>query len=138
MKLATHCLLFVVFVAFSLGINAEDKISPQDVPGARTITAAEAKKLFDREVEFVDVRNDKDWDAGRIPGAIHLDLKKSFTEEELAKIVGKDTEVVIYCNGPKCLRSSEASALAVKWGYKKIFYFRGGIPDWKAASYPIE
>ena len=119
-------------------INAEEKTSPETVAGAITIDASDAKKLFDQEVMFIDVRKDKDWTAGRIPGAEHIELKKVYSEKTLGEFVKKDQLVVIYCNGPKCLRSSKASAMAVDWGFKKVRYFRGGLPAWKAASYPVE
>lgn len=136
--------LFCLFLSasslvFSLSAVAEeDKVSPLQIDGAVTVDAAEAKKLFDAEAVIVDVRTDKDWDAGRIPGAVHLELKSRFTEEALLAEVGKNDDVMIYCNGSKCLRSSEASSMAVEWGFKKVYFFRGGIPEWKAANLPIE
>jgi rhodanese-related sulfurtransferase len=30
-----------------------------------------------------------------------------------------------------------ASAKAVIRGYKKVYYFAGGIPEWKHAGYPL-
>ena len=112
--------------------------SPTTVAGATTIDAAKAKALFDKEVAFIDVRSNKDWNAGRIPGAVHIELKKVYSEATLGKEVKKDQEVVIYCNGPSCHRSSKAAAKAVKWGYKKVYYFRTGYPAWKGAGYPVE
>jgi len=113
-------------------------VSPQTIDGAKTADAAMAKVLFDKEVLFVDVRKSKDWDAGRIPGAVHLDVKSKLSEEALAKEVDKNAAVVIYCNGEKCKRSSKASAMAVSWGFKDVYYFRGGFPAWQAAGYPVE
>ncbi|MDP6346146.1 MAG: rhodanese-like domain-containing protein [Alphaproteobacteria bacterium] len=114
------------------------KISPEKIDGATTVAAGEAKGLFDRGVTFIDVRKDSDWDAGRVPGAHHIELKKKFDEPKLAAVVGKEKEVVIYCNGPKCMRSSKACAKAVGWGFSKVYYFRGGFPEWEAAGYPVE
>jgi len=114
------------------------EVSPTSIPGATTVTTNEAKDLFDKGVTFVDVRKDSDWDAGRIPGAVHLELKSVFNEGELAKVVSKDQEVVIYCNGESCMRSSEACAEALKWGFAKVYYFRDGFPAWDAAGNPVE
>ena len=114
------------------------EVSPETVPGATTISTAEAKKLFDEGAPFVDVRKNSDWEAGRVPEAYHIELKKVFSESELAKVVKNDEPIVIYCNGPKCLRSSKASAMAVKWGFTKVHYFRDGFPSWKSAEYPVE
>ena len=131
-KSLLFCFLFSVTTAHAEGL------SPESVPGATTIGAAEAKRLFDGGVVFVDVRKDSDWEAGRIPEAYHIELKKVFNETELANVAQVDQPVVIYCNGPKCLRSSEASAMAVEWGFSKVHYFRDGFPAWKAADYPVE
>ena len=135
--LTTMVVLGMMLLAPSAAM-AGKKESPAAVDGATTVNAAIAKELFDRGVPFVDVRKGKDWDAGRIPGAIHLDVKKVLSDETLAKVAGKDQEVTLYCNGPKCMRSSKASTKAVGWGYQKVYYFRDGFPAWKAAGYPVE
>ena len=114
------------------------KRSPETVTGATTVDAEKAKKLFDKEVIFVDVRKDKDWQAGRIPGAYHLELKKMFNKDSLSNLVNSNASVVFYCNGPKCLRSSKSSQKAVSWGFRKVYYFRGGLPAWRKAGYPVE
>lgn len=131
--------LIVLFSFASITLaHAGDKVSPTSVAGTTSVNAAESKALFDKGVLFLDVRSDKDWSAGRIPDAIHIELKKKFNEESMGKEVKKDQEVVIYCNGESCLRSSKASAQAVGWGYSKVYYFRDGFPAWKAAGYPVE
>lgn len=113
-------------------------VSPETVDGAITVDTAKARVLFDNEAAFVDARKDSDWEAGRVPGAIHLDVKKALTEEALAAEVNKNEPVVFYCNGHKCLRSSKASAMAASWGWKKVYYYRDGFPAWKAAGNPVE
>lgn len=137
-----QCMALVFLVAiFGMGTvpaSPAAEVSPESVDGATSVDAGAAKSLFDQGILFVDVRKDSDWDAGRIPGAEHLELKKVFAESSLGELVGKEEAVVIYCNGPKCLRSSEASARAVSWGFRKVYYFRGGYPEWVAAGYPIE
>jgi len=118
--------------------QAAGKVSPTTVDGAKTVNAAEAKALFDKGTVFVDTRKSKDWDAGRIPDALHLDVKKVFSEATLGKEVKKSDAVVMYCNGESCLRSSKASKMAVGWGFTNVYYFRDGFPAWKAANYPVE
>ena len=108
------------------------------IDGAKTISATEAKTLFDKGVVFLDVRKDKDWSAGRVPDAVRIELKNKLNDGSLSAEIKKDQEVVIYCNGEKCMRSSKASNMAVGWGYKNVYYFRDGFPAWKAAGYPVE
>ncbi len=111
---------------------------PLTVDGATTVDASEATKLFENEVAFIDVRKDKDWEAGRVPEAYHLDVKTKLTEESLSDVVKKDETVVFYCNGIKCLRSAVATEKAVSWGYTDVKYFRTGFPAWKKAGNPVE
>lgn len=114
------------------------KVSPETVDGATTISTAEAKRLFDQGVAFLDVRSNRDWEAGRIPGALHIELKKKLNEESMAELFARDQPIVIYCNSTGCTRSSKASEKAVSWGYKKVYYYRLGFPDWKHHGYAIQ
>ncbi len=130
-----------LFAAMALGLAMPAlaaEVSPTQVDGAVTVDTAAAKALFDQQVAFVDVRKDSDWDAGRIPGAIHLDIKGKYTADALGAEVQKDEAVVVYCNGESCLRSSEAAKMAVNWGFGKVHYYRDGFPAWKAAGNPVE
>ena len=130
--------LFVVMFSFTSYVNASDEVSPQDVKGAKTVSASQAKELFDKGALFIDVRSNNDWASGRIPDAVHLELKKVFNEQAMSSEGAKDEDIVIYCNGESCLRSAKASALAVSWGFNKVHYFRDGLPGWKKAGYPVE
>ncbi|MFV1982949.1 MAG: rhodanese-like domain-containing protein [Thiohalomonadales bacterium] len=135
MKILISIVSSFLILSFVNNTYAGEKVSPESVKGATTVDATKAKSLYDTGVLFVDVRSDKDWAAGRIPKAVHIELKKQFTSESLAKNAKKSDKIVIYCNGPSCLRSSQASAKAVEWGYSKVFYFREGLPAWKVAGY---
>ena len=68
-----------------------------EVKGATTLDVATAKALFDRGVQFVDVRFEENWKMGHIPSAVNLFADTDFKEAELSKIVSKDQDVVIYC-----------------------------------------
>jgi len=133
-----HILMSLMLLLASLAMAADAYVSPEAVPGAITIDTAKAKALFDHGVVFVDVRNDADWAAGRIPGAIHLELKHVFSAETLGAVVAKDQDVIVYCNGTQCPRSSDAAIKAVAWGFTRVYYYRLGFPNWQAAGYPAE
>lgn len=112
--------------------------TPESIAGVTTIDAVAAKQLFDQGALFVDPRNDADWEAGRIPGAEHVELEAQLSEERLASLAGTDEPVVFYCNGENCRLSLTACEKAVAWGFKEVYWFRGGLPEWKDAGYPIE
>jgi len=131
-------ILFVLSLLAAPSAFAGDKVSPMTVEGAATVTTEEAKKLFDDGVLFIDVRKDKDWNAGRVSDAVQLNIKTKFTEQDLLAVMKKDEPAVIYCNGERCLRSSDACKLAVGWGFTNLYYYRDGFPAWKNAGNPIE
>jgi TolB-like protein/rhodanese-related sulfurtransferase/thioredoxin-like negative regulator of GroEL len=112
--------------------------APLEIAGATTIDVTEAKALFDRGVPFVDVRGDPGWKRGHISGAVHLHVYHDVTEAKLSKVAAKDEEVVIYAHGPGAGVSTRAVASAVSMGFKKVYFFREGLPGWKAAGYPVE
>lgn len=133
-------LVFVILLLYApLALAAGEQVAPTTVPGATTIDTPIAKQLFDRGAIFIDVRNDADWEAGRIPGARHLALEHLATAAQLSAVVPQqDQPVVLYCNGPQCLRSSAAAAKAVSWGFTAVYYYRLGFPAWQGAGYPVE
>ena len=86
--LKTFIPLFVLLFAFAPAQAKED--SPMAVEGTATISVDEAKALFDNGVVFVDVRGDSDFEAGRIPGALHLNSKTALNEASLIEVAKKD------------------------------------------------
>ena len=92
------------------------------------ITAEAAKKIMDSGEEHIilDVREQDEYDAGHIPGAILL----PYTEiENKAKdlLPDKDKQILVYCRSGR--RSKIAAEALVKLGYTNIKEF-GGIIDW--------
>ncbi len=108
------------------------------VRGASTIDVETAKELWERSTIFVDVRDTIAFDAGHIPGAIHLDLHVDFTDERLSEVVGRNEEVVMSCWGKNCPYAAHACAMALTWGFNKVYYFAGGLPAWSVAGYPVK
>jgi adenylate cyclase len=109
-----------------------------EVDGATTIDLRQASALHDRGVKFVDVRAAKGFASGHVPGAFNLDAGTELSSESLSRIVGKDEEFVLSCHGKTCPDSAYASAKAVKWGFKRVYYFSAGFPAWEEAGYPVE
>ena len=127
----------LLFTFTSALVNAAD-VSPAQVNGVTTIDTAKANQLFHGGAAFIDTRKLSDWDAGRIPDAIHLELYSNFTEASLSAEVTKTDAIVCYCNGEECLRSSECSIKAKEWGFTNVYYYRDGFPAWKEAGHPVE
>ena len=112
-----------------------DRYSGFAVEGASKIDVSTAKTLHDRGVQFIDVRWERNWKKGHIPGASNIAF---VNETALMEIVDKKEEVVFYCSGIRCNASPEACAIALTLGYEKVYYFAGGYPGWESAGHPIE
>ncbi len=61
-----------------------------------------------------------------------------FTEVRLSRIVNKDEEVVIYGPGGNRRSSGNAIAMAVTWGFEKVYFFPDGLDGWRSAGHPVE
>lgn len=130
-------LLYLSMVSLVNAAVQRDYFAPEHVAGAVTVTAKEAKDLFDTEAVFVDVRAHRLFKRKHIPNAHHLDLKKGFSKSSLENIAKKHEPLVIYSSSIHCSRSYKAVAKAVSWGYTQVKYFRGGIVEWKK-KYPLQ
>jgi rhodanese-related sulfurtransferase len=103
----------------------------------RETTADEIKARLDRKDKFVlvDVREDREYAADHIVGAVHLG--KGIIERDIeAKYPELDTELVLYCGGG--FRSAMAADNLQKMGYTNVISMDGGIREWREKSYPLE
>lgn len=97
----------------------------------------EVKRRLDRRDKFVlvDVREDREFDADHIPGAVHLG--KGVIERDIeARYPALDTELVLYCGGG--FRSALAADNLQKMGYTNVISMNGGIREWREKAYPLE
>jgi rhodanese-related sulfurtransferase len=103
----------------------------------RETTIPELKKRLEAKEEFhlIDVREDHEWAAGRIPGAIHL--CKGIIERDIEeKIPNREAEILLYCGGG--FRSALVADNLQKMGYKRVASVDGGWRGWRAAGFPVE
>jgi len=101
-------------------------------------TVDEVKRRMDRGDSgfvLVDVREESEWNAGHIPGAMHLG--KGVIERDIeAKIPDTGKEIVLYCGGG--FRSALAAENLQKMGYTNVISMDGGWRGWKEAGYPTD
>src|SRR5947207_13821657 len=84
----------------------------------------------------VDVREQHEYDEGRLPGAIHVPRGHLETRIENA-VRDKDARVVLYCQSGN--RSAfAADALARELGYSNVESMVGGITLWKDRGFEVE
>ena len=103
--------------------------------GAKEIDTSKAIELINyQDALIIDVRDDSEYESGHLPNSKHMPSEKM--EERWVEITKyKDKPiVVIYKSG---IRSSHASNILQKNGFKQVHNLIGGIDAWKRASLPI-
>jgi rhodanese-related sulfurtransferase len=100
-------------------------------------TVQDVKARLDRKEPFhlVDVREDSEWTASHLPGAIHLG--KGVIERDIEKTIpDANAPIVLYCGGG--FRSALATKNLQEMGYSQVISMDGGFTGWKNAGYPLE
>lgn len=137
-QLIQKIVVISVMCAFAFGVKAE--VAPLHVKGVITINTEEAKVKWLNGVKFFDPRTPSDYKLGHIPKAINISRTDPsvYNRQNIEAHFAKDEPVVIYCNGPSCLKSSRTSAELIKMGYEEVYYYREGFPDWSFEGHPVE
>jgi len=87
-----------------------------------------ADLLRSGDVQLADVREKDEWDAGHLPGAVHI--PKSYLEQWAEdRIPDKTKTTVLYCAGG--VRSVMAADTLAKLGYSNLISMAGGFNRWK-------
>lgn len=113
--------------------------APDSIPGAVIVTAEQVVELIlaKPDLVIIDSRKKSEFTKGHIEGALNL-LNTEMQRADLeTRIPEKATPILFYCNGERCLRSSDALRKAMDWGYRNVFWFRGGWKEWTDKRLPV-
>lgn len=83
---------------------------------------------------LVDVREDREFAANRIAGAVHLG--KGIIERDVEATYPHDAELVLYCGGG--FRSALAADALQRMGYTRVSSLAGGVRGWREAGLALE
>ena len=113
-------------VAYSRAVGSftdpEHELQPEDV----------RDRLAHGEVALVDVREQYEWDAGRIAGARHIELERLASRSDE---IPRDRPVVFQCRlGARSAMATQAFR-AAGWD---AYNLAGGITEWVRRGLPIE
>lgn len=84
---------------------------------------------------LVDVREDREWQKGHLPNAIHIG-KGVIERDIVAKIPDPNAEIILYCGGG--FRSALAADNLQKMGYQNVISMDGGYRGWCEQGYAIQ
>jgi rhodanese-related sulfurtransferase len=100
-------------------------------------TVADVRARLDagEAIEFIDVREDCEYEVDHARGARHLG--RGILERDIeALIPDKAAPIVLYCGGG--YRSALAAESLQKMGYTNVSSMDGGIRAWRDAGAPID
>lgn len=100
-----------------------------------TVRAVHERLVRGDAFYLVDVREDREWNEGHLPGAIHLGKGIIERDIELA-IPDFDADIVLYCGGG--FRSVLAADNLQRMGYRNVSSMDGGWRGWTEAGHAVE
>ncbi len=108
--------------------DAKSRIKEIDIGAYEKMVAANEPHVL------VDTREDTEWDAGHVAGAVHLG--KGVIERDIeAKVPDKATRIILYCGGG--FRSALAADNLQKMGYTNAISLDGGWRALKESGLPV-
>jgi rhodanese-related sulfurtransferase len=100
-----------------------------------TVADVRSRQSAGEQFVLVDVREDGEYAAGHLPGAVHIG--KGVIERDIeAKVPDPTTPLVLYCGGG--FRSALAADALQKMGYTNVISMDGGWSGWVKAGLPTE
>ncbi len=102
----------------------------------REIDARELKEKMDKgeTYQFIDCREQNEWNEARIEGATLLPLSE-FEAKYQSVLTDKNKPIIIHCRSGK--RSLNACMFLLSQGYSDLTNVEGGILGWINEGYPV-
>jgi hydroxyacylglutathione hydrolase len=85
------------------------------------------------DLQILDVRRPAEYESGHVPGAASLPLNR--LDKEAGELDPRRPTAVVCASG---YRSSAATSLLARRGFKQLFNVVGGTNGWVSAGYPVE
>lgn len=130
----------IFFISLNGTLLADQKpFAPEFIENVPIVTAEQVIEMIisNPELIVIDSRKKSEFLKGHIEGAINI-LNTRLTLDELERVVpDSSTPILFYCNGTRCLRSSDSINKVKHWGYDQLFWFRGGWKEWSQKRLPV-
>jgi len=137
--------------------EGEEAPTPTSIPGATTVATREAVALLrERAAVPIYAAGWNDEALALLPGSLLVDwiawdaldatgygdvtnakLEKRLSETMAQLVPDRATPLLIYCDGARCWDSYNTVLRLARLGYRELYWYRGGLPAWKAAGLPL-
>ncbi|SDL35428.1 rhodanese-like domain-containing protein [Kriegella aquimaris] len=116
------------YILFFVFITALSCKSQNDGPTKVIDIDTFKSEVIGKDVQLVDVRTLKEYNAGHIDDAINIDVLDNATFTKEIQNLDKEKPIYIYCQMGG--RSNSASQKLKDMGFKTIFDYSGGYGEW--------
>jgi rhodanese-related sulfurtransferase len=105
----------------------------------QTISTKELEQRLQKsgELQLWNVLTDDYFNGEMIPGSRRVALDRVGREIQDSNL-SKESEIVVYCAGPKCPQSAMAAQKLTDFGFTNVRAYEGGLEEWKNAGYSVE
>jgi len=135
--------LIILFVAAMSAVpcamSADEKAVPsaaKPAPKVKRVDVDEFDKLrANKENVVLDVRTEREFKAGHIPGAVNIDANAADFDEKVAKL-DKNKTYLVHCAAGG--RSARACKKMEGVGFKELYDLAPGFNGWQKAGKAVE
>lgn len=128
------CLLFLVLALCLVSLTAAEKLPAP--PGVKNASVEEFAKLrAGTNAVVVDVRTEKEFKEGHIPGAVNLDVNAPDFAKKVAAL-DKGKTYLMYCAHGK--RGLKACGIMKDAAFTNVVNLEPGLSAWEKAGKPVE
>lgn len=124
-----------------LGVCVSATVSAQKITSAvdslSILSAPEVKHMMESHpgVHLIHSLSAIEFNIQHIPGSINVPIVGNGDDQLLP--ISKQQPLIFYCMGMKCPYSRQGAIGAINQGYENVYWFRGGIPEWRKYGYPL-
>lgn len=123
------------------GLPVQTNVAPAAAPSVQEIKMKRvgveefAKLRADKNNIVLDVRTEKEFKAGHIPGAVNIDVNAPDFEQQVAKL-GTNKTFLVHCKAG--VRSRRACGRLDAAGFQNLIDLAPGFDGWQQAGQPVE
>ena len=102
----------------------------------KEVTPRDVMSMVERgdDVALVDVREDREWNLGHLPRAVHM--SRGTLEGKIETAIPRERKVVLYCASGN--RSALAADMLQQMGYADVASMSGGFKGWVDAGGEVD